>query len=146
MSTSIANFLATHLEFTLTAFVVAVFIVMVCAAYLSGLKRRDDFRRATPATARILKVGKSYDSGTYGGYDVDLVLEVLPANAAPYELKTTWSVEPLAVSKLKQGDSLAIRISSKDPQKIYSAVDWAWSFYQTPARYGNKVVIGYIRK
>ncbi len=113
------------------------------SAYLDAVRRQDRFRHAVPAQARILHVGHSYDSGTFGGTDVDLTLEVIPPSAGPYQVKTTWSVEPLAVSKLKEGEILAVRIDTQTPHKIYSGEKWAWAWSQIPPRYGNRPIFLY---
>ncbi len=129
---------------------VLLFLLVAAAAigvaYLSALKRRARFNSATPAQARIVKLGRSHNTGTFGGNDVDMTLEVIPPGAAPYQVALTWSVEPLAVSKLKQGDLLSVRIDATDPKRIYSGEKWAWAWEQIPPRYGNRVVFWYLVK
>ncbi len=144
--TNILGFALQHLTIATVVCFGGLAVMVGGAAYMSSRRQLHDFSRALPASARIVKVGRSYDSGTYGGFDVDLTLEVMPPGAAPYQVKTTWSVEPLALSKLKEGETLAVRISPRDRHKIYSTVDWAWSLGQTPTRFGNKPVIGYWQK
>ncbi len=140
--TSITD-LVHELQLLIVVFIALVFGLLILGAYLSARKRRARFANAVPAQARVIKVGKSYDSGTYGGYDVDLVLEIIPPAGAPYQLSTTWSVEPLAMPKLKEGQTLSIKIDVGDPKKIYSAEEWAWALDQAPMRYGNQAVIFY---
>ncbi len=126
---------------------VGAFVVLAGgSAYLDAVRRQNKFHHAIPAQARILHVGRSYDSGTFGGYDVGLTLEVIPPNGAPYQVKTTWSVEPLAVPNLKEGEMLAVRIDAKDTHKIYSGEKWAWAWSQIPPKYGNRPVFWYVIK
>ncbi len=98
--------------------------------YLDAQKARQAVDRAIPATARVLRVGASDASSD--GIDVDLTFEVTPPFGEPYKVKAAWSVEPLAISKLQEGSTLAVKIDAKDPWKIYSAENWAWAIGQLP--------------
>jgi len=102
--------------------------VMFWGFYRDARKERGRIAQAIPATARITRVGNS--DTTNGGMDVDLTFEVTPPDGAPYTVKTTWSVEPLSVSKIQPGSTVAIKIDAKDPKKIYSAEKWAWALGQ----------------
>ncbi len=140
---TILLFAVRHPGLSIGTLVAVILVATLGSAYLDALRRVDHFNRAVPAQARILRAGRSYDSGTFGGWDVDLTLEVVPPSAAPYRVKTTWSVEPLALPRLKEGETLAVRIDAGDPQKIYSGEKWAWAWSQIPPRYGNRPVFLY---
>ena len=98
--------------------------------YRTAKKGRDNYAQAVPASAKILKIGKSYTSRNYGTVDVKLTIEVIPPAGPTYELSTTWFVEPASISKLKEGDTYKIKIDPKDPKKVYSAEDWAQAMGQ----------------
>jgi len=99
-------------------------------------KETDAIAHGIPATATVVHVGHSESSS--GGVDVNLTFEVMPPNAAPYKVKTIWSVEPLSVSKIQEGCTVALKIDAKDPQKLYSAEDWAWALGQMPPDFTNR--------
>ncbi len=98
--------------------------------YLDARKTRENIAKGIPATATVLHVGSSDASSD--GIDVNLTLEVMPPGGAPYKLHTTWSVEPVSVSKIQPGCTVAIKIDAHDPKKVYSAEDWAWAMGQMP--------------
>jgi len=122
--------------------ILAIFLKLI----LEAKGKQDAYARAVPATGRITEVGRSYNSGTWGGQDIDFSMEVIPPQAAPYSVKVTWSIEPLSLTKIKAGNEIAIRIDRRDAKKIYSAEQWAWSWSQIPLRYGGKIVIGYLER
>lgn len=127
------------------ALIVLVGVILLFLDYLTKVGFRNRYARAVPASARIIKLGHSIGNGTYGGRIVNITLEVIPTGAAPYEVKSIWCVEPLALQKVKAGDSLAIRIDAKDPKEIYSAEPWAWNLgKQLPLRFGNRIPIFYV--
>ncbi len=111
--------------------VLAVVVLAVAAAFRgmfrTAQKGRRAYAKALPATARVLKIGDSVGGAAYDNVDVDLSLEVEPPAGAPYKVLTTWSVEPAALSRIRVGSTLAVRIDADHPSKIYSAEIWAQS-------------------
>ncbi len=107
---------------------VLIVAVMFLGFYRDARKERNRIAQAIPATARVTHVGNSDTTG--GGMDVDLTFEVTPPDGAPYTVKTTWSVEPLSISKIQPGCTVAIKIDAKDRHKLYSAENWAWALGQ----------------
>lgn len=88
---------------------------------------REAFERAIPGVARVLKVGNSTPSRSYGAYVMDLLIQVHRPGLAPYELSTMWSVQPGSVPKMQPGQTFAIKIDPQNPNKIYSGESWAHS-------------------
>jgi hypothetical protein len=128
--------------FTLTAIIsgaALLFVIWLYGMYRTAHKERDGFASATPASARLVKIGRSYgsgstfrNSGNYGDVIVQLTFEVAPPSGPPYELTTEWSVEPASVSKLQEGQTFKIRIDAGNPKKIYSGETWAQAIGQEP--------------
>jgi hypothetical protein len=92
--------------------------------YRSTKKAKQDYAQATPALAKITAVGDSSVSENYGDVTVDLTLEITPPSGAPYPLTVTWAVKPASIAKLKEGETLKIKIDPKHPQKVFSAEKW----------------------
>jgi hypothetical protein len=115
----------------ITAVVVVIFALVIVFVFRgmarSAQKVRDNYARAIPATAKVLRVGESNNAQDYDTVDVTLTFEVNPPSGAPYHVKTTWSVDPASVAKIQAGNTVAIRIGSDDRRKIYSAEPWAQS-------------------
>jgi len=119
-----------------------VIIALVCAGvavliflifytlYLNAKKSKEAIDQGIPATAKVLKVGHSESSG--GGVDVNLTLEVMPPSGLPYTVTTVWTVEPLSISKIQEGSTVAIKINAKDHKEIYSMETWVWALGQLP--------------
>jgi hypothetical protein len=118
----------------LVALVCGFFVLLIGGLfynmYRTAKKGRDNYARAVPASAKIVKIGKSYTSRNFGTVDVKLTIEVIPPAGPSYELSTTWFVEPASISKLKEGETYKIKIDPKDPKKVYSAEDWAQAMGQ----------------
>jgi len=116
------------------SFIVAGFFLFVVIAFYQmsrdAKKETDAIARGIPASAKVVHLGHSESSD--GGVDVNVTFEVLPPNGSPYKVKTIWSVEPLSVSKIQEGCTVALKIDANDPQKLYSAEDWAWALGQMP--------------
>lgn len=102
-----------------------IVVILVYGMYRTASKGRGDFARAIPASARITRVGESYNSANYGTVVVKLTVEVTPPQGAPFEQTQSWAIQPASVSQLQAGRTIAIRIDTRNPQKIYSAEDWA---------------------
>jgi hypothetical protein len=90
-------------------------------------RERDAFQRAIPGVARVLKVGNSTPSRSYGAYVMDLLIQVHRPGLEPYELSTMWSVQPGSVAKMQAGQTFAIKIDPQNREKIYSGESWAHS-------------------
>ena len=112
--------------------VCAGFIIVISAIfytlYMNAKKGTEAIDQGIPATAKVLKVGHSESSG--GGVDVNLTFEVMPPSGLPYTVTTVWTVEPLSISKIQEGSTVAIKINAKDHKEIYSMEDWAWALGQ----------------
>ncbi len=88
---------------------------------------RDAYARSVPGTARVLKIGKTTPSKSYGATLMDLLVEVRRNGVEPYELSMIWSVQPGSVSKMQVGETLAVKVDPLDRNKIYSEEQWAHS-------------------
>ncbi len=126
-------------------FFILLAIVLVFLDYLSKVSMKNNYARAVPASAKIVKISRSNGNGTYGGLIVNITLDVIPTDAAPYLVKNVWCLEPLALSKVKAGDGIAIRIDPKHSKEIFSAEIWAWNLgKQIPLRFGNRIPFWYM--
>jgi hypothetical protein len=92
-----------------------------------ALRDRESYDRSVPGVARVLKIGKTTASRSYGAMVMDLLLQLHRSGVEPYELSTIWSVEPSAVPKVQVGQTFAVKIDPLDRTKIYSAEKWARS-------------------
>jgi hypothetical protein len=88
-------------------------------------KRSVSIARATLATAKVISVGRSFTSSTGGSVNVELTLEVVPPNGIPFQNTSRWYIEPMAMSKVQEGTTLAVKIDADNPSKIYSGETWA---------------------
>ena len=113
----------------LAYFLAATAVALVGLKFLSdrALGDREAFARSVPGTARVLKVGNSTPSRSYGAIVMDLLIQVQRSGVEPYELSTMWSVDPGSVSRMQPGQTLAIKVDPLDPSRIYSAETWARS-------------------
>ncbi len=107
-------------------------VIALYGMYRTAKKGRDQFAKALPAKARIIKIGHSSSSATYGDVLVHLTFEVMPPSGSPYELATECSIEPASVSKLEEGKVLNIKIDPKNPKVIFSSESWARALGQEP--------------
>ncbi len=108
--------------------VVALVIFLILRSMARSTRQvQDDFDRAMPASATVLHVGQSSSAGSYGTVDVELTLQVDPPMGNPYQVRTTWAVDPAAIAKIQAGQTVAVRIHRDNPQKVYSAESWAQS-------------------
>lgn len=110
-------------------FVAATAIVLFGMKALADRARRDQeaFARSVPGVARVLRIGNSTPSRSYGAMVIDLLIQVHRSGVEPYELSTMWSVEPASVGKVQPGQTFAIRVDPLDRNRIYSAETWAHS-------------------
>ena len=119
--------------------IVGGFVLFVILAFWqmarTAKKETDAIAQGIPATAKVIHVGHSESSS--GGVDVNLTFEVTPPDGSVYKVKTIWSVEPLSVSKIQEGCTVALKIDANDPQKLYSLEDWAWALGQMPPNLTN---------
>ncbi len=84
--------------------------------------------RATPASAKIVEVGNSYNMRGWGT-SVALRLEVTPSNGSPYQVISLWEVQPPFIDQMKVGNTLAIKIDAQNPKVIFPAAGWALQTY-----------------
>lgn len=83
-------------------------------------------RRATKATARLIRIEQSTNSKRTGMILVKFVLEILPPEGAPYTLKDIeWYIEPAAASKFQEGLVMNIGIDKENRYIIFPAERWA---------------------
>lgn len=99
---------------------VVVFGLLLFGMYRSAQKDRNAVAEGIPATIRVLKVGQSETSRNYGTVSVNLSFEVVPPNGAVYQLMQVWDVDPASLDKIKEGNSLPIKIDARNPKKVYS--------------------------
>jgi hypothetical protein len=127
-------------------FCLLIALLVFASAYVDAVLRRDRFRKAIPARAKIVHIGRPFGNGTFGSEILNITLDVIPPDAAPYQVKNVWCFEPIALAKAKDGDEIAVRIHAKNREEIFSAEKWAWNVSQIPTRYGDKLVIAYQRR
>ncbi len=84
--------------------------------------------RATPASAKIIQVGNSYNM-EHWGTSVSLRLEVAPPGGSPYQIISVWEVQPPFLDQIKAGNTLAIKIDAQNPKVIFPAAAWARQMY-----------------
>jgi hypothetical protein len=88
---------------------------------------REAFERAVPGSARVLKIGTTTPSRSYGTVLMDLLIQIRRNGVEPYEVSMIWSVQPGSVSKVKVGETLAVKVDPLDRTRIFSAEPWAHS-------------------
>lgn len=83
-------------------------------------------RRAKKATAKLIRIDHSANSKRSGMILVNMVLEIIPAQGAPYQLgDIEWFIEPGVAAKFQEGLMVNIRIDAKNPKIIFPAERWA---------------------
>ncbi len=92
-----------------------------------AVRDRASFERAVPGTARVLKVGKTTPSRSFGAMLIDLQVEVRRNGVQPYTLDMIWSVQPGSVDKVQVGETLVVKVDPLDKTKVYSGEQWAHS-------------------
>ncbi len=113
---------------TYLSFFVAATAIVIVGMYMlreRARKDREPYERAVPGVARVLKVGNTTPSRSYGAVIMDLLLQVHRSGVEPYELSTMWSVQPGSVAKMQAGQTFAVKIDPLDRTRIYSAETWA---------------------
>ena len=110
-------------------FLAATAIGWIGLSYLRDRARKDrePYDRAVPGVARVLKIGKTTPSRSYGAIIMDLLIQVHRNGVEPYELSTMWSVDPGAVPKMQVGQTFAIKVDPLDRKRVYSGETWARS-------------------
>jgi hypothetical protein len=121
MHTTVWNYLA--------FFVGATALAWVVMKYLSdrSQQEREQYERAVPGVARVLKIASTTPSRSYGTILMDLLIQVHRNGVEPYELSMIWSVEPGAVNKMRAGETFAIKVDPLDRTRVYSGETWAHS-------------------
>ena len=77
------------------------------------------------ATAKVIELGSSYTSRTYGDVSVAMRLEVMPAFGPSYETISVWQVQPVHVTEVQVGKTLPVKVDTQNPKIIYPDVPWA---------------------
>lgn len=77
-----------------------------------------------PATA-ILVMDATLIGMERGRSRTHLILNVQPPTGDVYRTVTDWIVDQTAVSQLKRGQTVAVRIDANDPNIVYPDVPWA---------------------
>ncbi len=108
-------------------FLAAMAAMWIGLTVLHNRARRDrePFDRAVPGVARVLKIGKTTESRSYGAMVMDLLLQIHRPGIEPYELSTIWSVQASAVANVQVGQTFAIKVDPQDRTKVFSGEKWA---------------------
>ena len=108
-------------------FLAAFALAFIGQRYLSDRAKheRDAYDRSIAGTARVLQVGRTTRSRSFGTLVMDLRIQVHRPGLEPYELDTIWSVQAGSESRMQAGQTFAIRVDPQDPQRIYSGETWA---------------------
>ena len=109
----------------------AVLVVGALAAYFAQSRRTEKalagrMAQARPgAMAKVIELGSSYTSRTYGTVSMAMRLEVAPAFGEPYQTISVWEVEPAHVGEVQVGNMLPVKVDVQNPKIIYPDVPWA---------------------
>ncbi len=91
-------------------------------------KNREYQQRQQSATRGTALVVHS-NGGMAGEYAstafVTLTLEVTPPSKATYRATTKWQVEITAMSSIREGETIPVKIDTTDPKIIYPNATWA---------------------
>jgi len=66
-----------------------IVVILFYGMYRSAKATKSEFDKPVPASAKVIKVGESYNSRNYGEVIVDLTFEVTPPSGSPYQLTKT---------------------------------------------------------
>ncbi|MEP7357802.1 MAG: hypothetical protein ABI847_11215 [Anaerolineales bacterium] len=77
------------------------------------------------AIARIVEVGSSSSSQSYGDLSVALRLEVTPAFGSAYQTISVWQIQPIHIPDVQLGKTLPVKVDAQNPKIIYPDVPWA---------------------
>jgi hypothetical protein len=101
--------------------VVVIAAIVVGGLVMNGMKNRNLLSHGEPATAVILKVWETGTVMNETNPQIGLLLEVRPANRAPYQAETKMFISMIQVPQFQPGVTLAVKFDPADPSKV--AVD-----------------------
>lgn len=108
--------------------VIGVCVLLVVFIWMRKSGNEDELRikQAIPgATAKVIALGNSYVSRTYGSMSVGLRLEITPPFGEPYQVISVWEVQPIHVPEVQVGKTIPVKVDAKNPKVIYPDVPWA---------------------
>lgn len=91
------------------------------ARYSEELKRK--INSAVPATAVVLSATQGITSGDINRI-IHLKFKISNSFGAPYEANTTWFVNTLHFDKIREGNSIMVRVDADNQNIIYPAESW----------------------
>ncbi len=108
--------------------VIVIVAVVAGFIWLRNSTSADELRikQAIPgATAKVIALGNSYTSRTYGTMSVGLRLEITPPFGEPYQIISVWEIQPAHVAEVQVGKTIPVKVDAKNPKIIYPDVPWA---------------------
>ncbi len=109
----------------------AVIVIGALAAAFVWMRKStasDELRikQAIPgATAKVVELGNSSVSRTYGDMSVGLRLEIIPPFGAPYQVISVWEIQPAHAPDVQVGKTIPVKVDAQNPKIIYPDVPWA---------------------
>jgi hypothetical protein len=108
--------------------VVVIGALVVVFVWMRKSGNADELRikQAIPgSTAKVIALGNSYVSRTYGSMSVGLRLEITPPFGESYQVISVWEIQPVHAPEVQVGKTFPVKVDAKNPKIIYPDVPWA---------------------
>ncbi len=108
--------------------VIVIGMLVVAFVWMRNSTSADELRikQAIPgATAKVIALGNSYVSRTYGDMSVGLRLEITPPSGEPYQVISVWEIQPVHAFELQVGKTIPVKVDAINPKIVYPDVPWA---------------------
>jgi hypothetical protein len=108
--------------------IVAGMLYFVKRSFSRNKKFADELKlkiaNAKPATAKVISASHGLAGGDIKRL-IFLKLEINDGFSQPYETEVGWFVDTLHFDKIKEGNTIPVKVDSENKYKIYPSESWA---------------------
>ncbi len=114
------------------SFAVPVIVIILIFYFMRRRMKKDaefseeldrKISSARPATAEVISASQGIISGDINRI-IHLNLKISDGFGSPYDAKTTWFVNTLHFDKIKEGNTIMVKVDSDNKYVIYPAESW----------------------
>jgi len=112
--------------------IVVLLVVVFVFFFVRGSQRIKKMQQeviadAIPAQATILSVmqGDYTTGGAFRKLELKLTLRVQHPQLPPYEAKTEWLVNEIALPQVQPQHVVPVRVNRENPERVYLDAEWA---------------------
>ncbi len=122
----------------IVVFIFVVIIITICGilAFIYARKRKAEELSLRQEEWRVRQENAFWGKATVVGSRADvsdrstqafieLTLEVMSQDKAPYRCSTTWFVDISAIGLISPGSEVSVKIDCQDPYIVYPNCSWA---------------------